>query len=344
MVNHMMRRREREAKGIVWSEEPRVKVRNKTGLEQWHGRFHLPADTNAWAPLPKSLAARLAQEPENYEVWSSKKSPPDEATRRGWKFRPEDVKFKPISQWPSVSIVIPVFNSPALLRECLTSLRHTDYPGEVGHILVDNASTDLATLKLIHQSGTTSIRFDKPVGFATAVNAGMKKTKADYYVLFNQDCRVVEADWLANLVRWMEHRPQCAIAGPKLVYPDGTIQAAGTTIPKGTIGAHRYVHSSPEHESVNLYEKVQAVTGAAFAIRRSAIKDGLGYLDEEFKFSCEDTAYCVRATCLGFEVWYVPESVVVHHESAIRRATPNTGHLWICVPKDRSVSLSGIGI
>lgn len=240
---------------------------------------------------------------------------------RGWKIPKADVGHPDREKWPSVLIVIPVFNSPALLKQCLVSLMRTSYPGDVMYSLVDNASTDPETLKILAGQDFTPIRFDEPVGFATAVKAGMKiPVDADYYVLFNQDCRVVEEDWLTGLINWMELRPACAVAGPKLIYPTGRrIQQAGIEVPKGTIGRHRYVGLDPDDESVNYYEKVQAVTGAVFAIRGSAIPE-LGQLDEAFQFSCEDTAYCIRAGCLGYEVWYVPDSVVIHHESAVRRA------------------------
>lgn len=240
------------------------------------------------------------------------------AMQRGWRFDPKDVQYRDTDSWPSVCIVIPVFNSPELLKQCLTSLMRTDYTGELMYTLVDNASTDPETLEILRTRDFDPIRFEEPAGFATAVNAGMKQVEADYYVLFNQDCRVTQEDWLTNLIKWMEHRPQCAIAGPKLIYPAGTIQQAGIQVPKGTIGRHRFAHYSADTPAANVIEKVQAVTGAVFAIKASAMGE-LGYLDEGFKFSCEDTAYCLRAGCLGWEVWYVPTSTVVHHESAIRR-------------------------
>ncbi len=240
------------------------------------------------------------------------------AMQRGWRLDPRDVHYRDTDSWPSVCIVIPVFNSPELLKQCLISLMRTDYRGELMYTLVDNASTDPETLEILRTRDFDPIRFDEPAGFATAVNAGMKQVEADYYVLFNQDCRVIQEDWLTNLIKWMDYRPMCAIAGPKLVYPTGTIQEAGIQVPKGTIGRHRFAHYSPDTPDANYIEKVQAVTGAVFAIKASAMGD-LGYLDEGFKFSCEDTAYCLRAGCLGWEVWYVPTSTVVHHESAIRR-------------------------
>lgn len=248
---------------------------------------------------------------------------------RGWKIRPEDVVYEPIENWPSVCVVIPVYNSPALLRQCLVSLMRTDYPGEVMYTLVDNASTDPETLEILATRDFAPIRFDESVGFATAVNAGMKAVDADYHVLFNQDCRVIEEGWLTSLIRWMEHRPQCAVAGPKLVYPfkDGEtprIQHAGIAIPEGHCADHRFLNSPADAPEVNWMEKVQAVTGAVFAIRGLALQE-VGYLDEGYRFGCEDIEFCLRvAAQAGYEVWYVPTSTVVHHDHGIRNSNVKT--------------------
>lgn len=237
---------------------------------------------------------------------------------RGWKIAKEDVPYPERSEWPIVCIVIPVFNSPALLKRCLVSLMRTDYPGELLHTVVDNASTDPETLEILQKRNFTPIRFDEPVGFARAVNAGMKQVPADYYVLFNQDCRVTDEQWLTNLINWMEQRPQCAIAGPKLLYPDGTIQHAGIDIPKDSCAVHRFLKAPADIPAANYYEKVQAVTGAVYAIRSSVLQD-VGYLDEEYLFGCEDIEFCLRvATKAGKEVWYVPDSVVIHNDHGVR--------------------------
>lgn len=241
---------------------------------------------------------------------------------RGWKLKSPSIPQP--DKWPSVCIVIPVYNSPALLRHALVTLMRTDYPGELMYTLVDNASTDAETLELLNTRDFTPVRFDEPVGFATAVNAGMKQVDADYYVLFNQDCAVIEEDWLTRLIEWMEYRPQCAVAGPKLVYPTihdeqiRQVQHAGIEIPEGTCAKHRYLGVDADDDRVNYYEKVQAVTGAVFAIRGRVLAE-VGYLDEGYKFGCEDIEYCLRvAAQAGHEVWYVPTSTVEHRDHGVR--------------------------
>ena len=278
-------------------------------------------DPSTPAEIRKRIAAACSHL--NGGFASLKSSGTDLAEKRGWKIAPEDVAYEPIEQWPSVCIVVPVFNSPALLKQCLISLMRTDYPGELMYTLVDNASTDPETLELLRTRDFTPIRFDEPVGFATAVNAGMRQVSADYYVLFNQDCRVIVEDWLTSIIKWMDHRPQCDVVGPKLVYPfkDGEtprVQHAGITIPEGACARHRFLGAPADSPEVGYFEKVQAVTGAVFAIRGVTLQH-VGYLDESYMFGCEDIEFCLRvAARIGGEVWYVPTSTVVHHDHGVR--------------------------
>jgi glycosyltransferase involved in cell wall biosynthesis len=69
-----------------------------------------------------------------------------------------------------------------------------------------------------------------------------------------------------------------------------------------------------------------SVTGAVFAIRGSVLdprcRNNIGYLDEGYKLGCEDTEFCLRAGVSGHEVWYVSDSVVMHHDNAVRKTNP----------------------
>jgi GT2 family glycosyltransferase len=59
-------------------------------------------------------------------------------------------------------------------------------------------------------------------------------------------------------------------------------------------------------------EEVDWVIGAYFMIRKS-VMDNIGLLDEQFWLYGEETDFCRRAKTAGFETWYYPDAVVVHH-------------------------------
>ena len=79
-----------------------------------------------------------------------------------------------------VSIIIPTYLNHKGLVECLESVRkYTSGDHEI--IVVANGAPEetrpLATLW-----------FDKPIGYAKAINEGVKVAKGEYIVLLNDDC------------------------------------------------------------------------------------------------------------------------------------------------------------
>jgi GT2 family glycosyltransferase len=238
----------------------------------------------------------------------------------GWLIPKKDVKLSDPEAWPSVAIIIPVYNAHDLLSRCIASLGWIEYDGKIDVVVVDNASTDPLTLELIKDQKHL-IRFDAPVGFSEAVNAGMKVTPtADYHILFNQDVKVTDPQWLKHLIRWMEHRPACAIAGPKLLYDNGKIENAGIDMAPGDGCAERGRGSWKDHPAYNEYRKVATVSGAVYCIRASVEKH-LGLFDERYLFGCEDLEYGMKASAkLGLECWYVPDSVLIHSSHAVQRS------------------------
>ena len=80
-----------------------------------------------------------------------------------------------------VSIIIPTYTNHKGLVECLDSIKKYTDMSQAEIIVVANGAPEetrpLATLW-----------FDKPLGFAKAVNAGIRASKGDYVVLLNDDC------------------------------------------------------------------------------------------------------------------------------------------------------------
>jgi GT2 family glycosyltransferase len=58
-------------------------------------------------------------------------------------------------------------------------------------------------------------------------------------------------------------------------------------------------------------ERVFGACGAAAAYRREMLAD-IGFLDDDFYFSCEDVDLAWRANLAGWETIYVPTAVVYH--------------------------------
>src|SRR5262249_59050415 len=74
---------------------------------------------------------------------------------------------------------------------------------------------------------------DRAHGFSANVNKGIDATTGEYVVISNPDA-VPEPGCVAALVELADNHPRCGIAGPKMLNPDGTLQASRRSFP--TIG------------------------------------------------------------------------------------------------------------
>jgi len=77
-----------------------------------------------------------------------------------------------------------------------------------------------------------------PLGFGANVNLGVTLTSAELVLSVNPDA-IPEPGAVAALHDFMTAHPRCGVAGPRMVYPDGTWQPSRRRFPTvtGTIGA-----------------------------------------------------------------------------------------------------------
>src|SRR5205807_1731240 len=63
------------------------------------------------------------------------------------------------------------------------------------------------------------------VGFARGVNQGLAASKAPYVLVMNPDCRLM-AGAITTLRTALDAHDQCAIVGPRVLNPDGSVQGS----------------------------------------------------------------------------------------------------------------------
>ena len=189
-------------------------------------------------------------------------------------------------------------------------------------------------------AGVRVVENQQPLGFSANVNAGIAATQGEYVVISNPDA-VPEDGCIAELVRFADAHPRCGIAGPKMLNPDGTLQASRRTFP--TIGGtivrrtplrtlfpplrwqrRHYLLDAPTGEPI----QVDTMLGAFLLMRREML-DEIGGWDPGFRMYCEDIDLNYRAARAGWERWYVPAAVVRHEYAAVIDKRFLTRHtLW----------------
>ena len=199
--------------------------------------------------------------------------------------------------------------------------------------VADSVPDDLPDGVRVHRNDTV-------LSFAANANVGTANTSHELVLIANPDA-VPEPGAVGVLREFMEAHPRCGVAGPRMLYSDGSWQASRRSFP--TIGA-TLVRRTPlrllfpplrfQRKHYLLDERpdtpVQTDTMlGAFLLQRRQMLDELGGWDPGYRMYCEDIDLNYRAAKAGWERWYVPAAVVRHEYAAVVDKTFFTKHtLW----------------
>ena len=221
---------------------------------------------------------------------------------------------------PDVTVSIVNTNNRELLLSCLESLSGLD--AEI--VVLDNASEDgsvnavrerLPEVRLIPRGYRA--------GFAANHNTIIHATSGRYVYVLNDD--TTSDDWrLDRLVAYLDANPRVAALGPRLVYPDGSLQHSAWRFPTPLVSALGLVtlgKAGVTQSRGEVPRKVDWVMGAALLVRRQALEE-VGLFDEGFFIYSEEVDLQYRLRQAGWEVHYFPEATVVHHESQFSAGIP----------------------
>ena len=224
---------------------------------------------------------------------------------------------------PSLAIVIVSYETPEHLATALRSLARSEVQGRPV-VVVDNSKSEACAEVARAAPQVTLIRNPKNVGYARAVNQGLRATGTDFVLVLNPDIEV-EPGAIGRLVAAMGDRPSAGLAGAKLLNPDRTLQyscrrfytAAAILFRRTLLGRifprartlREHLMLDWDHQSLR---DVDWLIGACLLVRRRALED-VGPMDERFFLYFEDVDWCARMHHRGWEVLYVPDAVMIHH-------------------------------
>lgn len=218
-----------------------------------------------------------------------------------------------------IPIIIVTHNNSDNIILCLESLFKTTLHGdEIEIILVDNASTD-GTREILKEFLVKAPRIKlkvlflrRNVGFAAAVNIGLKHASpSPYFVLLNPDT-IVTPSWLSELINAVKRsKGEIVMAQSLLLNFDGRIDCAG-----GFLNFWGYPVELWKGKFLDKYPlsilpyPVGYAKGAAVLIDSKAYLNS-GGLDEKFFFYYEEVDLAYRMRRRG-QVVVVPSSIVYH--------------------------------
>jgi GT2 family glycosyltransferase/glycosyltransferase involved in cell wall biosynthesis len=231
--------------------------------------------------------------PRNYNV------KPVSAHKGIWK-----VEF-PLTSTPMVSIAIPSRDKPEYLKQCVDLLlSKTIYP-DYEVLIIDGCSTDpdmSALLGKLSQRTESRVRWtelDGDFNLARFANHAATHAQGEYLLLLSDDIRIIQADWLNQLMRHALRDEIICVAPVLASPPDGKIKSAGYCLGLGDLVGTPHQGSACIGEAGYLNNllcdrSVEAVSADCMLLQRDAFNSAGGMNEDDFGFAYADIDLCLR--------------------------------------------------
>jgi GT2 family glycosyltransferase len=230
-----------------------------------------------------------------------------------------------------LSIVTVSYNVRDYVAACLDSLREGAAGLRIEVFVVDNASADgSADFVAERFPHVRVLRNDENVGFARAMNRGLREARGRWLLLLDPDT-VVSPGALAALVAAAERWPEVGAAAAVLDHP-GTSQIQASFRPfltwRSAFATYTVAQALLRHARGPRWEPVRErptdvgfLIGACLLVRREVLET-VGALDEGYFLFCEDMEYCRRVVRAGWKLLYTADARVHHHEGKSAEQEP----------------------
>jgi N-acetylglucosaminyl-diphospho-decaprenol L-rhamnosyltransferase len=216
-----------------------------------------------------------------------------------------------------VSVVVVAYNAMPWLEQCLESVRGVET------VVVDHGSTD-GTLELVRERfPEAALVEEENRGLAFGWNTGIERTAGRYVLLLNADAWL-DPGSLDALVAFADARPDAAVVGPRLRFPDGRLQRSVRGFPTlwrlateflflrrlapGTRALNAFYGAGFDHGEVR---EAEVVMGAVWLVRRAAIEQ-VGPADDAFFLFSEETDWAYRFREAGWKIVFFPGAGATH--------------------------------
>jgi glycosyltransferase involved in cell wall biosynthesis len=195
---------------------------------------------------------------------------------------------------PQVSVIIRAHNEATALPFTLRAIRQQRFDGDVEIVVVDSGSTD-ATRRIAADAGARVVCLDRAYRPGYAVNAGVAASRAPICVLLSAPALPADDLWLARLVGPLGGESD----SPAVTFSRHRSLPGACPMEAGFI-ARVFTESSTTAQF--------SATGGAF--RREVWERCPGNPDIP-PTAPDDREWIARVRAAGFQVRYVPDSVVV---------------------------------
>ena len=223
-----------------------------------------------------------------------------------------------------VSVILVNWNTRDILRDCLKSVYEQVGFVKFEVIVVDNASTD-GSYDMVRNlfPKIMLISNDTNIGYAAAVNQGMRVAKGRYFLILNSDTLICDRA-IEKTTVYADDHPQAAVIGCQVYGKREIPQLTSFRFPSAlnlflsVFGLSRifkknrfFGRERMQHWLHDTERQVDVVAGVFMLVRREAV-DEVGLMDEAYFFLYEETDWCYRFRQAGWKVLFWPGAKIIH--------------------------------
>ncbi len=245
--------------------------------------------------------------------------------RRGTIRVASDIQYGLRPGAPIVSLVVPLYQRVDFLEQQIANfaddpmIRHSD----LIYVLDSPADADRLRDEAVELFHLYRVPFrllvlGENAGYSASNNIGASFARGRLLLLLNSDVIPTAPHWLENMVAFHDATPAIGALGPKLVYPDESLQHAGmyfSRLPDDTWQSmHFFKGFHRSLPAANVARPVPAVTGACMLIDRMLFHEIGGLAERYVQGDFEDSDLCLRLTEAGYTNWYLPTVDLYHLE------------------------------
>jgi len=191
-------------------------------------------------------------------------------------------------------------------------------------LVLDNGSRDgSAQAAEAHPAVDRTLAIGERRGKALNDSELLRSARGRYALLLNEDSELLPG---ATLALWqaLSERPRAALAGARLLRPDGAPQACAWRFPgplsalAGALFLHRLVTVQSRGEKLREVDWCQS---SALLVRREAAA-AVDWLDPDFFVYSDEVDFAYRLRAAGWRSLFVPAARAIHHEQLATGAVP----------------------
>ena len=204
---------------------------------------------------------------------------------------------------PFFSVVIPTYERPEDLRQCLKALSPDNQPEAPSYelIVTDDSRSDQCRKVVEQEFPYASWSMGKQTGPAANRNAGVSRAQGEWIVFIDDDC-VAQKGYLLAYLDAIEQNPNVDLF-EGYIFPDR---------PKRT-----WAETCPENSSGGMFWT------SNLCVRKRVFDEFEGF-DEDFEIAYEDVDFAYRIQKAGKETLFVKEAAVCHPWRTLKK----TGNNW----------------